>query len=229
MIYSLIAMSHYELMGEYMLRDFLIDRELFETIREKILEEETDREYIKSKKKILEKTVLKRLRKKRSIKKYRKNGIKKEDLKEIIELVGMVSLELFGGQSDFEIAAQHPEWCSHCGTCCAESSPIFIHKDELNVLLQFNPDLRHEMISNNDYSEHFRFKEDLPCKFHDFKAKRCKIYDIRPHVCRSYPLVLMGNKNRQYYVLDLYHNCDYTINLVLEKSMILFDEAIMHI
>ena len=43
MIYSLIAMSHYELMGEYMLRDFLIDRELFETIREKILEEETDR------------------------------------------------------------------------------------------------------------------------------------------------------------------------------------------
>jgi len=211
----------------YMLRDILIDRDLFEKIQEKILEEEIDGEDIKLKKETLEKAVLKRLRKKRSIKKY--SEIKKEDLKEIIEFAGIISLEIFGGLSDFEIAAEHPEWCSHCGTCCRESSPIFIHKDEVDILLRFNPDLKHEIISNDEYPGHFRFKEDIPCKFHDFGAKRCKIYNSRPHVCRSYPLILMGNDNRSYYVLDLYHKCDYALNLLLEKSILLFDRAVTHI
>ena len=131
-----------------MLRDLLIDRELFEKIREKVLEEKTSEEDIKLKREILEKAVLKKLRKKRSIKKYKKNGIKRDDLKEIIGFADIVSLKLFGGPSDFEIAAEHPEWCSHCGTCCTKSSPIFIHRDELNVLLRFNPDLKHEIVSN---------------------------------------------------------------------------------
>lgn len=212
-------------MVSYMLRDTLIDRDLFEKIQEKVLEKEGYGENIELKKKMLEKSALKRLRKKRSIKKY--SGIKKEDLKEIIEFAGMISLEIFGGPSDFEIAAAHPEWCSHCGTCCKESSPIFIHKDELGILLRFNPDLKYEIVDNDEYPGHFRFKEDLPCKFHG--AKRCKIYDSRPHVCRSYPLILMGNDDRHYYVLDLYHKCDYALNLLLEKSMILFDEAVSHI
>jgi Predicted Fe-S-cluster oxidoreductase len=211
-----------------MLRDLLIDRGLFEKIRVNVLKG-ADGEDIKLKREILENLVLKRLRKKRSIKKYQKKGLKKEDLKEIIEFAGMVSLKLFGGPSDFEIASENPQWCSHCGTCCRESSPIFIHKDELGILIRFNPDLKHEIVNNYEYDGHFKFKEDLPCKFHDSKSKRCKIYDIRPHVCRSYPLILMGNSDRSYYVLDLRHKCNYAVNLVLEKSIILFDEAVMHI
>ena len=39
----------------------------------------------------------------------------------------------------------------------------------------------------------------------------------------------MGNDDRPHYVLDLHHKCDYTLNLVLEKSIILFDEAVKHI
>ncbi len=208
-----------------MLRDLLIDPELFEKIREKVFEEEGTR----LKREILEKSVLKKLRKKRSIKKYKKRGVEREDLKEIIEFADIVSLKLLDGPSDFEIAAEHPEWCSHCGTCCRESSPIFIHKDELNLLLRFNPDLKHEIINNDEYPEHFRFKEDLPCKFHNLETKRCKIYNTRPQVCRTYPLVLVGNDDRPRYILDLRHRCDYVIRLVLEKSMILFDEAIKYL
>lgn len=208
-----------------MLRDLLIDPELLEKIREKAFEEENTR----LKRETLEKAVLKKLRKKRSIKKYKKMGVKREDLREIIEFADMVSLKLFGGPSDFEIAAEHPQWCSHCGTCCRESSPIFIHKDELNLLLRFNSGLKHEIINNEEYPEHFRFKEDLPCKFHNLETKRCKIYDTRPQVCRTYPLVLVGNEDRPRYILDLRHKCDYTIQLVLEKSIILFDEAIKYL
>ena len=211
-----------------MIRDLLIDRDLFEKIRTNVLER-ADGENIKLKREILENLVLKKLRKKQSIKKYRKKGLKKEDLKEIIEFAGMVSLKLFGGPSDFEIASENPQWCSHCGTCCRESSHIFIHKDELEILIRFNPNLKHEIVNNYEYDGHFKFKEDLPCKFHDFKSKRCKIYDIRPHVCRSYPLILMENSDRSYYVMDLRHKCNYAVNLVLEKSIILFDEAVIHI
>ncbi len=210
-----------------MLRDILIDRGLFEKIQEKVLEEEIDGKSVVLQKKMLEKRALKKLRKKRSIKKY--SGIKKEDLKEIIEFAGMISLEIFGGMSDFEIASGHSEWCSHCGTCCMESSPIFIHKDELGLLLHFNPDLKQEIVINDEYPEHFKFKEDILCKFRDIGAKRCKIYDSRPRVCRSYPLILMGDNSRPYYVLDLYHKCDYALNLLLKKSIILFDEAVNHI
>ena len=208
-----------------MLRDFLIDGELFEKIREKALEEENT----EIKREILEKAVLRKLRKKRSIKKYKKKGVTKGDLKEIIEFATMASLELFRGPSDFEIASGHPEWCSHCGTCCTESSPIFIHKDEINLLLRFNSSLKNEIIRNDKYPEHFMFKEDIPCKFHSSKLNRCKIYDTRPQVCRSYPLVLIGNDDKSRYTLDLRHKCDYAVHLVLEKSMILFDEAVKHI
>lgn len=208
-----------------MLRDLLIERELFEKVREKALEDKN----IRLKRETLERRVLKKLRKKRSIKKYKKKGVTKSDLKEIVEFADIVSLELFGGPSDFEIVNEHMEWCSHCGTCCTESSPIFIHRDELNLLLRFNPGVENEIIRNEDYPEHFKFKKDLPCKFHNSKIKRCKIYNTRPQVCRSYPLVLIGNEDKPRYIVDLHHKCDYTIRLVLEKAMILFDEAIMRL
>ncbi len=206
-----------------MIRDLLIDKKLFENIREKVLKE-GDEELIK--RNSLENAVLKKLRKKRSLKKYKKMGIRKSDLKEIIELADIVSLELFGGPSDYQIINEHPEWCSHCGTCCRESSPIFIHKDEINAILTFKSDLKDDIVKNRDYEEHFMFKKDLPCRFHDFEANRCKIYDVRPQVCRTYPLVLVGDDDKSGYVIDLRHKCDYSIHLVLEKSIILFDEAI---
>jgi uncharacterized protein len=207
-----------------MLRDLLIERGLFEKIRlkaldmeEKVAVEEMDR---------FEKTVLKRLRKKRSVKKYKKMGVTRSDLMEIIELADITSLELFRGPSNSELAFEHKEWCNHCGRCCTESSPIFIHKDELTPILTFNPDLKDEIICNEYYPEHFRFKEDKPCKFHDSLANRCKIYDSRPQVCRYYPLMLVGTEENPHKTINLRHNCNYAISLVLEKSKILFDEAI---
>jgi uncharacterized protein len=209
----------------YVLRDLLIERRLFETIREKALEAEDWEASTKKEVDLLEKLVLKRLRKKRSAKKYRKKGIKKSDLKEIIELADIISLKLFEGPTNSQIAMEHPEWCNNCGRCCTESSPIFIHKDELRPLLTINSNLKHEIIQNKYYPEHFMFKEDKPCKFHDSKSKKCIIYDIRPQVCRNYPLMMVG-KDRGHNIINLRHNCNYVQLIVLEKSTLLFDEAI---
>lgn len=204
-----------------MLRDLLIDKDLFEELREKALKDEE----AKLKMEAREKTVLRKLRKKRSLKKLKKTGIKKEDLKEIVELSDIVGLDLFGGPSDYQLAEEHPEWCIHCGTCCKESSPIFIHRDEVNPILMFNSKLEDEIVQNRDYPEHYMFKEDLPCKFHNSELNRCKIYDVRPQVCSTYPLVLIGDDNPRY-IIDLRHKCDYSNRIVLEKAIILFDEAV---
>ncbi len=209
-----------------MLRDLLIERNLFEVVRQNALKEEDWEQDIGKEVDLLERNVLKRLRKKRSAKKYRKRGVNKSDLIEIIELADITSLELFEGPSNSQIASEHPEWCDDCGRCCTESSPIFIHKDELKVILTFNSDLKHDITPNKYYPDHFMFKEDRPCKFHDSRSKRCKIYNSRPQVCQNYPLMMVGNQNSAHNIINLRHNCNYAVSIILEKSTILFDEAI---
>ena len=209
-----------------MLRNLLIDQDLFENIQSKILEAEDWNDTAKLETSILERNVLKLLRKKKSLKKYKKMGVTRTDLKELIELAEITNLKLFQGPSNSELASIHPEWCNHCGRCCSESSPIFIHKDELNLLIMFNPKLETEIIVNEYYPEHFRFKEDKPCKFHDIESKRCRIYDSRPQVCRHYPLMMIGDEDRARNIINLRYNCNYATRLILEKSIILFDEAI---
>lgn len=207
------------------LLDLLIERQLFESVRQKALEAEDWDGSAKKEVDLLEKLVLKRLRKKRSAKKYRKKGVTKSDLKEIVELADIISLELLEGPSNSQIAMEHPEWCNNCGRCCTESSPIFIHKDELRPLITINPNLKHEIIHNKYYLKHFMFKEDKPCKFHDFELKKCKIYNSRPQVCRNYPLMMVG-KDQGHNIINLRYNCNYALLMVLEKATLLFDEAV---
>jgi Fe-S-cluster containining protein len=212
--------------SQFRLRDQLIDRELFESIRKAALQEEGWDEDKQAGVKRFERNVLQRMRKKRPVKRYKKINIKKLDLKEIIELADISSLELFQGPSNLELAELHSEWCNHCGKCCTQSSPIFIHRDEVKAITTLNPSLKDEIISNPHYPEHFQFKDDRPCKFHDAPERRCRIYPTRPQVCQNYPLMLIGSKGYEHHIINLRHDCHYATRLVLEKSMILFDEAV---
>lgn len=206
-----------------MLRDLLIDRDVFLNIRRKAIEsDDNSSEEIE----LLEKAVFKRLKKKRSIKKYKKLGVTKADLKEIIELADIVGLDALDGPSNYELARDHQEWCTICGRCCRESESIFIHKDEVNVLLTLNPDLKDGIIPNKQYPGHYELKDIQPCKFMHPETNKCAIYASRPQVCRSYPLVLVDSGGRSRHIVNLRHLCNYSVMLVLEKSIILFDEAL---
>ncbi|AUB56493.1 zinc/iron-chelating domain-containing protein [Methanobacterium sp. MZ-A1] len=209
-----------------MLRDLLINKELFETLREKFLESDDGGMNTNEEIELLEKAVFNRLKKKRSVKRYKKLGVSKGDLKEIIQLADIISLDAIGGPSNYELAKEHQEWCTICGRCCRESESIFIHKDELNLLLTFNPDLEKGIIRNKLYPEHFELKDIRPCKFIDDETNKCRIYNSRPQVCRSYPLVLIESNGKAKNIINLRSKCNYSVNLILEKSMILFDEAI---
>jgi len=211
-----------------MLRNVLIDDELFNKLRNKALKVEED-ENSPEEIELLQKAVFKRLKKKRSNKKYKKLGVTKSDLKEIIELAQILSLDALGGPSNYEIKEKHQEWCTICGRCCRESESIFIHKDELNILLTFNPELKNAVVPNKLFPEHFELKDIQPCKFIDPETNKCGIYDSRPQVCRSYPLVLVESGGKTRNIINLRHKCNFSVNLVLEKSMILFDDAIKKI
>lgn len=208
-----------------MLRDIIIDKELFKDLRKRALESDQGENSSKEVE-LLEKAVFKKLKKKRSVKKYKKLGVTKEDLKEIIELADILSLDVLGGPSNYEIAKEHQEWCTICGRCCRESESIFIHKDELNLLLNFNPELKKGIIPNKLFPEHFELKDIQPCKYIDPETNKCGIYASRPQVCRSYPLVLIESEGKARNIINLRHNCNYSVNLILEKSIILFDDAI---
>jgi len=208
-----------------MLRDLLIDKELFEEMRKRAVEsggEENSLEEIE----LLENAVFKRLKKKRSVKKYKKLGVTKADLKEIIELADIIGLDALDGPSNLDLAKDHQEWCTICGRCCRESESIFIHKDELNVLLTFNPGLEEGIIPNKQYPGHYELKDIRPCKYIDPETNKCGIYDSRPQVCRSYPLVLIDSGGKTRNIINLRSSCNYSVMLVLEKSIILFDEAL---
>ncbi|HHT18574.1 MAG: YkgJ family cysteine cluster protein [Euryarchaeota archaeon] len=208
-----------------MLRDLLIDNKLFNELRQRALESEEGENSLEEVE-LLEKAVFQRLKKKRSVKKYKKLGVNKQDLKEIIKLADILGLDAIGGPSNYELAREHQEWCNICGRCCRESESIFIHRDELNILLNFNPDLEKEIIRNKLYPEHYELKDIQPCKFIDPETNRCSIYNSRPQVCRSYPLVLVETNGKAKNIINLRHLCNYSVQLVLEKSIILFDEAI---
>ena len=71
--------------------------------------------------------------------------------------------------------------CSNCGECCTACLPIskeeyLLIKDYISThhITQENPV---DMAQNNIYFD---------CPFHDRVNKRCKIYEVRPEVCRNF-------------------------------------------
>lgn len=69
--------------------------------------------------------------------------------------------------------------CSRCGNCCASNLPL-TKKEEKKI--------REYIKKNNIQPEIFQTEKDinLQCCFYDRKNKLCKIYEVRPSICRSF-------------------------------------------
>lgn len=69
--------------------------------------------------------------------------------------------------------------CSKCGNCCTIAIPIT--KEEEKTIKQY--------IEEHDVQPESLYEEDnfyAYCCFYDRKNKCCKIYDVRPEICRSF-------------------------------------------
>lgn len=69
--------------------------------------------------------------------------------------------------------------CSRCGSCCALGVPIT--KEEENIIREYikknniEPEI---LIKNNNFY--------LSCCFFDRKNHKCKIYPVRPSICKTF-------------------------------------------
>lgn len=70
--------------------------------------------------------------------------------------------------------------CSNCGACCTSFLPLTKHEyRRIVAYLKDNPDITEERHLENG-SLH------VLCPFRDEVNKRCKIYEVRPFVCRNF-------------------------------------------
>ena len=69
--------------------------------------------------------------------------------------------------------------CSRCGECCAAMIPL-TRKEEKEI---------RKYIKENEIEPEFFLKDNamnLQCCFYDKENKLCKIYEVRPSICRSF-------------------------------------------
>ena len=76
--------------------------------------------------------------------------------------------------------------CSRCGSCCAATLPL-TRKEEKRI--------RKYIKENNITPEFFQLGNNinLQCCFYDITERKCKIYEVRPSICRSFKC----NKNME--------------------------------
>ena len=69
--------------------------------------------------------------------------------------------------------------CSRCGECCAATLPLTRNEEKR---------IKEYIKDNNITPEFFQNETDmnLQCCFYDRTEKKCKIYEVRPSICRSF-------------------------------------------
>ncbi len=91
--------------------------------------------------------------------------------------------------------------CARCGECCRRCSPIYIREKELDPLIKYLTERRID-VSNSlrslPYDGEGYSLIASPCPFLD--GSNCRIYPVRPEVCRTFPYNLFESPGWGYVV-----------------------------
>jgi len=84
--------------------------------------------------------------------------------------------------------------CKGCGRCCVTTDPIILNGDDVQALarhfkIPVSRALKRYVRAHPDLPGQQCMKETEPCQFFDTSRARCRIYEIRPQVCRLYPFL----------------------------------------
>jgi Fe-S-cluster containining protein len=78
------------------------------------------------------------------------------------------------------------EACTGCGWCCSQTSRIVVEEHDV-VRISHELSQKHEDLFSKDGHD-WVIKKANPCQWWNPKNGRCSIYNIRPQVCRLWPL-----------------------------------------
>jgi Fe-S-cluster containining protein len=91
--------------------------------------------------------------------------------------------------------------CARCGECCRHCSPIYIREKELTPFIEYLAEY-HIYAKNNlcalPYDGEGYSLIASPCPFLD--SSNCKVYPVRPLVCRTFPYNLFKSPGSGYVV-----------------------------
>ena len=92
--------------------------------------------------------------------------------------------------------------CTRCGECCKGSIPVLETEiREIELLAGVSA----SNFAYKDHNDHWRFKtqNNHYCYWFAEEDKRCKIYFLRPKVCRDYPVQKIIFNKKEYSVIEL--------------------------
>jgi len=114
--------------------------------------------------------------------------------------------------------------CSRCGECCTPLLPITL--DEYYIIKDY--------IKKNKIEPTNMVRPEgiyIKCPFYDFDNKICKIYEVRPEVCRAFSCAnkyRLIAKNRKYYDARADINGDH-LDRFVPFDLLFYDNPIMSI
>lgn len=89
-------------------------------------------------------------------------------------------------------------YCRHCGKCCLpnpidpDHPGVMVYEQDLRLIAKNSKysykSLKKKAPINKDPSLPQRRYLPLPCMFYDEKKLECQIYNIRPLICRTFPI-----------------------------------------
>ena len=94
--------------------------------------------------------------------------------------------------------------CSCCGQCCGDI--LHLSRKEIKRIRQYVKDHKIQPTAKNIFVTY-----DNTCPFRDNANKKCKIYEVRPDICREF----ICNLKKE----DIYNNRERNNNSRLARSM----------
>ena len=74
--------------------------------------------------------------------------------------------------------------CSNCGSCCTELIPLT--NDEVKLIRAYVKEKNIKQYSKIFFEHEGKISVNLMCPFRDFENKKCRIYEVRPKICRLF-------------------------------------------
>lgn len=88
--------------------------------------------------------------------------------------------------------------CSNCGKCCTECFHLSLYKSDIDRIktkiadfeVKYKQNLK--IIKKGAFPYYMLLMTEKGCIFFDHESKKCSIYEIRPNICRVFPIIFRG-------------------------------------